>query len=371
MKKLLVILLAMCLVVMSVVPAFAADVQTAVVATVDEVEPQSNAQVIYAAFLAVDTALQGSDIDALNKAVEDFAEVSNKFEDLTDEEFEELKALLGVTTNEEYFDVMLGEIIFAGSVLTVSEFYEDFKNSPNTETALAFVEEYNYIFNDPDYADDELKATVKRFIPDIDEAYAQASLLLPTDRVLALYYGYYNVLYAWELGELEVAHNELVDAIINADELTDEEYAQLGELFDMDGEEAYSEILNASANANCTLVLAEHYDAFLADKNKDTASNLVMQYEVLFLNEEYYDEELCSYIYDFIYDIDEVYEEAKALLEAQPQEGEESKKDEDKSTQANTAAVKTGDFVSAYLYAFALLSLVAGLSLVFFKKRAK
>ncbi|MBQ4128293.1 MAG: hypothetical protein IJD68_00815 [Ruminococcus sp.] len=374
MKKLLVIVLALCLVMMSMVPAFAADAQVAVVATVDEVTPQSNAEKFYDAIKDIEAAYAGSDIKALEDALENLSVLTENMGGLTDKDYEELKVLMGVSDDEEVVDIILTVIFDAASVLGVKEMRDEFVNDPSYTTAFDFVEVYDSIYNDPEYVDEDLRAAVKRLLPDIDEVYADALTQLPSDKVMNLYYAYDEVAFAWDLEELEPATKKLYEALIAAEDLTDEEKEQLGELLYMPYEDAYQEIFFMYVNANVVLETADVYDAFVADKNKENAQALVDKYEAIFMDESYEDEYLRSMIYDYIFDIDEVYEEALDVLKSQPQkpqEGGESKKDEEKSTQANTAAVKTGDFVPMYLYSFALLSLVAVCSFVCFRKRVK
>ncbi|MBE6824620.1 MAG: hypothetical protein E7513_04675 [Ruminococcaceae bacterium] len=389
MKKLLVVLLAITLVMMSVVPAFAAE--NDVVATQsspDQVTPDSRVQQLYNAFVELKNTLYGNDLTAFLNAYDDFEAISTSIDTLTDEEAEELVALFG-SDMEGMVEELLTVAIVAGFVKGVYLDCEEFKATPNTSTAVMVIEDLESIAFNEEIEDDEFSKAIRNLISDIDEVYKEALEYKPTDRVYKLYESYYDMLdlLEWYLYEdLEETTKEFRDAYNSIDEFTDEEKDQISALIGLPFEEAIGLMVSDYIEACIIVDTGKIYDAYIDNPCKDTAQALVDQYDGIFNDPSFSDEYLEDLIGEYFYDLEELYLEAKAMLEKddddsddeddtvsggdkedkKPQKGADSTKTEE-STKVNTAAVKTGDTTIAVIYfAFSLIVLAV---FCFIKKR--
>ncbi len=389
MKKLLVVLLAISLVMMSVVPAFAAE--NNVVATQsspDQVAPDSRVQQFYDAFVELKNTVYGNDLTAFLKAYDDFEAISTSIDALTDEEAEELTALFGSDV-EGMIEELLTVAVVAGFVKGVYLDCEEFKATPNIATAVTVIEDLESIDFNEETEDDEFSKALRNLITDIDDVYKAALEYKPTDRVYKLYDSYYEMsdLLEWCLYEgLEETTKEFRDAYNNIDEFTDEEKEQLSALVGLPFEEAIEVMVSDYIDACIIVDTGKAYDAYIDNPSKDTAQALVDQYESIFNDESFNDEYLEEQIFEFFYDLEDLYLEAKAMLEKtgddnddedttvsggdkedkKPQKGADSTKTEE-STKVNTAAVKTGDTTVAAIYLVFSLILLA--VFYFIKKR--
>ncbi len=388
MKKFLVVLLAISLVMMSVVPAFAAE--NNVVATQsspDQVVPDSRAQQLYDAFVELKNTVYGNDLTAFLKAYDDFEAISTSIDALTDEEAEELVALFG-SDMEAMVEELLTVAIVAGFVKGVYLDCEEFKANPNTSTAVMVIEDLESIAFNEETEDDEFSKALRNLITDIDDIYKAALEYKPTDRVYKLYDSYYEIsdLLEWCLYEdLEEATKGFRDAYNNIDEFTDEEKEQISALIGLPFEEAIEVMICDYIDACIIVDTGKIYDAYIDNPNKDTAQALVDQYESIFNDESFNDEYLEEQIFEFFYDLEELYLEAKAMLEKtgedkdntvsggdkeekKPQKGADSTKTEE-STKVNAAAVKTGNYT---MFAVVLVgAFLAIASAIVIKKRVK
>ncbi len=391
MKKLLVVILALCMVMMSAMPAFAAsgDVLTAQ-ATPDQVAPviSPKVQEFYDAFTALKNALNGTDKAAFIQAYNDFEKITEDMEDFTDEELEELKVLLD--TDEMGIVVELLSVgINAGLVKETLNYYDAFTRSPNASTALFFMDYYELVFVDEETKDEQLQNTIRGFIPDVDDVYTQAQTYIPTQRVLDLYEAHLAMMDSlewYDLEGLEMATQEFMTAfnnIFESDEkLSADEKQDIADLIGLSYEESVDVMLSDYITA-CTLVqVGKTYDAFWENPCADTAQMFVDLYDGIYNDESYSDEYLEALISDFFFDFEDTYEEALAILagdkdtesesgsgsQPQPQQGADSEKT-DESVKVNTAPVNTDGTTNAVIVLFAMLILAAGFGI--FVKKAK
>ncbi len=134
---------------------------------------------VYEAYILVDDAVTYADPDDFDEAISEFKKVLDIFnEGLDDNEKADLAIFLGAKDWEEAYGIILGDWINLNVADEMVGLYEAFKAEPNEETAKAFVEKYDSIYNDPSYVDEELRELVSLSIEDIDGAYNEAKALL-------------------------------------------------------------------------------------------------------------------------------------------------------------------------------------------------
>ncbi|MBE6008948.1 MAG: copper amine oxidase N-terminal domain-containing protein, partial [Lachnospiraceae bacterium] len=100
-----------------------------------------------------------------------FEGVLEVFNNFTDEEEEEFADLLDMT-GEEAFGEVLGTWVVTNVVLTMDEVYTDYVNDPTNESADAFIEYYESLFDSEGFSD--AKELVRKFMEDIDDVYDEA-----------------------------------------------------------------------------------------------------------------------------------------------------------------------------------------------------
>ena len=138
-----------------------------------------NVMVIYNAYTELQTALMFMSYDDdFAKAMEGFEAVLDIFNEISEEEMEDLAALLVVEDGETAFWDILSDWITANVVDEIGQLYNAYLENPNKETAAALIEYYDSIYNDPEYADEELQETISWFFMDIHDVYAEASALV-------------------------------------------------------------------------------------------------------------------------------------------------------------------------------------------------
>lgn len=140
--------------------------------------PSDNAKTIYNSFSSVQSAMESMDIEGLKTAVEDFYSNMDLYNNLTEEEKEELAVLFEQKGAAEVFDMILSDWITANVIVQTDEIYTAYISNPNQETAKEFVEYYDSIFNDPDSADEEQQALISTFFMDIEAVYDDAKSML-------------------------------------------------------------------------------------------------------------------------------------------------------------------------------------------------
>ena len=374
MKKLLVILLLVCMVMMSAVPAFAVsgDVLTTQ-ATPDELPPavSSDPAIVeaYNIVLSVRTAIDNADYQGMVDALEKLGKLIENFSDAQIEEWNEVvENNMGL---EEYLDIMIDAI----AIETVKLYMDEYLADPNFETAYYFVDSYDSAI--------EEGYPVSQMIDGAEQAYQKALSDMPAEKIVKIYEAYEAVADAvwgpWvEDFDSAIAGFEAVLDDFNA--LTEEELEQLAVLMGAEsGEEAFSWVLSDWINLNICDTMVKYYEDYKANPNKDTAATFVDYYDVI---KDGDDEELKDLVYwCFDEDFDSVYAEANVLLgrtasgstapdesKPQPQQGADSEKT-DESIKVNKAPVNTDGTTNAVIVLFAMLILATGLGI--FVKKAK
>lgn len=354
-KKILALFLVLAMMVTFAVPAFAADAKV---------------QALYDSYTALSTALQGgNDIDAVKTTDEAFLNLYNDaFENFNDTQFSELFTLMGCS-REEAVGQFLTTHIIANYIIETEKVYDAYNSNKNAKTAFDLVEWYNSINNDPDFS------TVRTFFADIDTVYSEALTKLPAQEVLDIYNAYTSLVDAINsntVSEVQTAFDKFSEIMNDENfELNDQMAADLFALMGCTEEEYFSNIISVIINGGVILETANVYDAFLADKNKETAQELVDMYDSIFNDPEYVDEELRELVRNFFADIDDVYEEAEALLATKESKKTTAKKTTTTLSDNSIKSPKTGDNTITLWLALMLISGSVVITMTVYNRKKK
>lgn len=332
-KRLVSLLVTLCMVLTIAVPAgvwadtlcehdYSKDAVCAVCGNAPELTDAQKAS--WKVYYDMRTALAGDDLDALKAASETFEEV-NEENDMDMESVQALKAM-----DEDYWVI----VFTSNVVITASGYYDAFVADKNAKTAYDFVEYYGMEDVEPS------KADIERFMPDIESLYAEAQENMPSEAVLAVYEAYANVqdvLNSWSVDESTYAAVETFAAVTEIfNELTEAELADLALLIGAeDAEAAWNQVFNDWVTLNIIVNVDAVYQAYANEPNAETAQALVDMYDSIFNDPNYNDPDMEEVIQNFFLGIDDVYADAKALLEpadenpAGPGDSEESVVPED------------------------------------------
>ena len=351
-NKLLALVLALSLVMAFAMPAAATDeVVTDNTTEVTNVTANDDVNKVYEAFIVVQAALDSGNVDILKTAIDGFYEVMDIFNEFGEDEFEALAGLFGVENAEAVYSLILGDWVDANvlnGVIDTVQTYLDNKNTLNAYNLVETVKSYEDMYED--------LSTLKAFITDFDAIYEDAKANLPSENVLNVYNTFKEVQECLEYGDidgLKEAVDKFYEIVDVFNELTEEELADLAVLFEVeDGGAAYSLVLSDWIDANVIVSFNETYNAFVENANKDTAQTLIEAvdgYDAM--------SEDRTALYAFFYDIDDLYAEAKAIVN-----GSDTK---DETT--NKRSPQTGD--ETQMLFFAGMMLASAVVLADLKKR--
>lgn len=384
MKKIIITLfLVLCLMLASVVPAFATS-QTGLGATPDQAPKLSeNVQNVYDAYVKLLNLIDEKNIDALPEAITEFEDVFYKVEDFTEEELDQISDVMGTDAMNAMF-MLIDPYISANIVVVFNEYYSEYKNTPNTRTAYRYIEYYDSIFNEPEYKDEQVEAVIREFFPDADELYSDALADIPVGQVIDFYDAYVQIVDAIEMGGVE----ELQDAVDNflkvhssIEVLAPQDKQQIEELFSMPYEDAMAEAVDRYINANIILEIEKCINDFYDNENVQTAQAVVDMYNSIYNSDDFKSESLEDDIDTYFYgSFEEIYYYALEYIDsesvidnsdegADPQTGGNSSTN-DKSTDANKATVKTGTN-SGVVYITCLMMVLAYAVMMLVKTRKK
>ena len=328
-----------------------------------ELDPQ--VQAAYDAYKDVAAAFVACDYDTMKAAFENYNMIIDEF---TDEQSDELNEIFDA--NDETDDALVN-LICAATVIYTVDLADEYVNNQNAKTAYEFVYAYEGC--------KEAEIEIDNFNEGIKKHYEKALDSLPSDNVLAVYEAYESLEMALWWGIYDEDFTAVCDefeAVLDVlNELTSAEWEDMALFMEVEnGEVAFSQVLTDWINANTILTMGEAYDAFCQNPDSETAASLVEVYESVFEATDFYTEEEFEMFREFFLDIDEVYEEAKALVGANDQSKEDEKEeiekieDTNKSDPDKNAVPKTGDDANMILYAS--LMLMAGAVLTVRRKRA-
>jgi len=158
----------------------AADTYKAAETAISAVSPDVIA--VYEAYIYVSSAVSGPWTEDFDEAISEFEKVLDTFnEGLDDSEKADLAVLVGAKDWEEAFGMILDDWVNINIADEMIDIYDAYKADPNKETAKAFVEKYDSVYNDPEYVDEDLREFVAACVEDIEGVYAEALDLLDGD----------------------------------------------------------------------------------------------------------------------------------------------------------------------------------------------
>ena len=320
-KKLLGFVLALCLAVLSVMPAFAAESD-------DPAVQQS-----ITAYEAMQTALEAGNVDDLRTSSDAFTAAN---EALSEEQQEELMSLIGDT----FWDVVWD----ASCVISAADAYDAYVADPSIENSMTLVEMYDYAV----YAE----LAIDTMIPGIAEAYEAATAMVPSENVLAVYDAMNNLTsqieFPYFLEDFATAIEEFEDALKLYEEFTEEELEAFVELSGLT-EESVAIVPNLLETGKLVYKAASAYDTFGMNGDKESAEAFIATYEEIILNADI-DDGVKDCIYTAYEDYDDVYAIAKELLAEDDSQSGDDQKDDAKDNQTNESP-KTGDPVTLLVLA--------------------
>lgn len=370
MKRIMSVILTLCLMLTFTVTAFAQS-------TPDEVVPSvsDDAKIVEAwnTLLAIQSAIDNADYQAMTDAGED---LSNLVLDFSDDQLEEWTAVVEDNMGLEAYMELVFDMVALEDVLY---WMEEYLAQQSVDNAYWFVDSYDYA--------KECGLPVSEMFDGVDDAYNKALNDMPPEKIIAIYDAYMLVSDAVWWSDVEVFDEVMAafeDVLDDFNELTEEELQILAQLLYLDSaEEAYSWILEDWIYINICDTMVQLYEDFRNNPNKDTAAALADYYDTVFDGSdedlEYLVEDSIWYFEEDIYD---VYKEAKAILGEEVVDDDEDEgtgsgsapQIPDKSTidgayaKTNAASVQTGAD-SAVVMGISLVILMMGVAL-FMRKKA-
>lgn len=357
-RKFTSIILVLLLVFTATVPAFAeedvAQISVGTTETKSVVSSDSAVQAAYDAYFKILDAMDKKDLEALETAYYEYDSAIESFE--TDSQQEEWNTIIEEKIGLE---VALNNMFEAAYIIFVFELADEYSANPCVETAYAFVSAYDLCA--------ALEYPVADYDSDILTIYDQAMEDMPSDSVIVVLDGYQmleSLIFWGSLDDLDEI-NEIYAAFIDQyNNLTDEEFEQLALLLEFEsGEEVKSAIETTFTEIQTINDLNDALSAFEKKASVETATKIVELYKLVDPDND--ESALLPYdiLYQFFPDIDEVYEEAKALLES-----DSSEKDTDKDANTVTSDIPlTGDTLDMEL-ALVTLIVSAGIIILMRKK---
>ena len=143
-----------------------------------EYMPSENVQLVYEAFAAVQDTLVFGNYEELQNSVENFYDYTDMFNDLSEDEMDEMAQLLGCDDGASAYVAVLNDWISANVIVELGGQYYAYCDNGDSETAADFVAYYESVFLSDEVADEALRAQVLEFFGDIEEGYADAKALL-------------------------------------------------------------------------------------------------------------------------------------------------------------------------------------------------
>lgn len=326
----------------------------------------------YEAYLGIVDALGTNDYDSLEDCYKEYISIVVNFTDEQDEEWNSIvEEKIGV-------DEALSNLYDAACVVNTIGLMEEYEKNPNAKTAYDFVKAYDTCL--------DFEISINSMHDGVESAYKTAkSKDMPSDNAVAVAEAYKDVVKALESGDATKLDDAIegfykVMDIYNNLELDEfEDIACLLELKSEDPEltdgEYITQVIFADwMNINVLDSIDKVYSEYLDNPNAENAEALVEFYELVFPENE--DDGAISedLVYAFFPDLDDVYNEAKALLEAG--KDSDSNKNDDKDTNKDTNkdadnaanAPQTGDDFNMQLPLIAMLVSAAAVGLAIRRK---
>ena len=261
-------------------------------------------QAAYTAYQQMVGAMDSRDMAALKTATEELGKYT---EELSEEQQEAL-----VSKDEDFYV----NLFWAAMLVGMGDLQNIFVADKNVRTAYNFVSSYEVVFSEE--TEEDISTMMKEMLPDIDIVYAEALTYMPSQEIVSMSDKYANMQIVLMFGDIESlrefkAEFEAMAEAIEA--MTDEDLNNLAMLLEEeDGATVKNTILKDWEQAKVVFSLADAYDAYIAEKNEETAGALVEMYDSIFGDNSSADEELKSTVRNFFIDIDDVYQEATGML---------------------------------------------------------
>ena len=297
MKKIIVLLMTLCLLMASAMPVLA-DSQT-VTSAVEE-------------FSKLKTSYESGDYEGYTTAYNAILEVTMEFDDNDSEEFETALETAGIDL-ETYLD----ELIKAAIIMFTLECRNAYVNEPGALTAYAFTSAYSEM--ETSYVSgEELEAKFVTAAANLQADYTAALGDMPTENVNKLIeeYGYFELYLLIGLYDDDFAdtYNSFKTEMEKYPDFTEEEKEQLIALLECEDLEEVESLLSSALNqGNVIIQIVEPYEGYFFDQTPETAEAFVEAYEAIFnsdtSNEEY--EEIADLFFPGIHD---EYTAAKELI---------------------------------------------------------
>lgn len=122
----------------------------------------------------VEAAIEDRDLASAKDILAQFGELLNAMDD----DKWDIAAQITEEDSEELVLEMLYIYITANVLVSVEEVYDAYVAEQNEETAQAFVDMYDSIYNDSSYEDENLRAIVPEFFTGFEEMYEEAKVFL-------------------------------------------------------------------------------------------------------------------------------------------------------------------------------------------------
>ncbi len=365
------------------------------------VSDDPDVQTAYAAYTAIEEALYISgDYDAMIAGYNTLENITAKIDENEDKSEEWQDVITNKVGEEKFindvFNMAFVMAVFEKEIEGETGLVEAYKLDPDIKKAYDLVDTYELLKEDKVLMDD-----MAEDIDGVDStrkicstyALAEEDVKNISPDVIAVYEAYVLVNDAisgpWpEDFDEAVSEFEKVLGVFN-DELDAKEKADLAVLLDVkDWEEAYNTIINDWINLNVADEMVGLYEAFNADPNEETAKAFVEKYDAIYNDPEYVDEEMRKLVTAcFDEDINGVYEEALALLEASEQKNdggtsaaipepednpksEAETKTELKPAPKNDTSPDTGDNFNVLPFAAAMILAALGMGAAVVRRRA-
>lgn len=325
-KRLLALLLALSMLMTCAMPGFAAegisDSDISGSDTSDSDISDSDAsgitdediKMVFDAHKAEKEALAGSNLSKVIETFEGFVDAAEIFNEFEDEHMAKLADLIGCSIDDTYGEI-LSVHMNAGIINEMAGKIEAFTSNPDQSTAKDFVDYHDILVDDPDY--DDTEEIVRRFFTDLDDTYTEAMELLPSKEILKVFNAYENILSAMESHDLDILRDAMdendrdLGAIMD---MSEEDDSELGKMMGLEGESAYSRIIDVITTCEVIIKMGERYNEYVENSfDNKAASAFVVYYDYIFEDTSNGNDELCKLVRAFFYDIDSQYAKANAV----------------------------------------------------------
>jgi len=279
----------------------------------DEGETVVDVDKLYAAYSKLADSLKSNDMDKVRPAVEEFFALSDMLNEMEDEDREKLGELMDCKADRAPF-IILSVYIDANVLVETEKLYDNFVKESTPYNAIQFVKYHNSIFSDPDYVDENLRATVRSFFPEIDKVYAQAMEKLPAKEIMAVYNAFEDIkaaLASNTFESVEAKADAYREAMIAATKFNTEQLTRLSEVMGLSLSEAVNQLNSNYTLSTIIMDLGKVYNAYSEDQSKANADALVNKYESL--KSQNHSKDVWKVIEEFFYDIHDLYNELTLL----------------------------------------------------------